>query len=50
MASQQGRFQEPTEMNVFDSPENSQKEAPLMGAGASQMDMFDSSDFGESTF
>ena len=51
MASQQGRFQEPTEMNVFDSPENSaQKEAPLMGANASQMDMFDSSDFGESTF
>jgi hypothetical protein len=51
MASQQGRFQEPTEMNVFDSPENSaKKEAPLMGATASQMDMFDSSDFGESTF
>ena len=51
MASQQGRFQEPTEMNVFDSPENSaQKEAPLMGAGASQMDLFDSSDFGESAF
>ena len=51
MASQQGRFQEPTEMNVFDSPENSaQKEAPLMGANASQMDMFDSSDFGESAF
>ena len=50
MASQQGRFQEPTEMNVFDAPENSQKEAPLMGATASQMDMFDSSDFGESTF
>ena len=51
MASQQGRFQEPTEMNVFDSPENSaQKEAPLMGAGASQMDLFDTSDFGESAF
>jgi predicted ATP-dependent serine protease len=51
MASQQGRFQEPTEMNVFDSPENaSKKEAPLMGASASQMDMFDSSDFGESNF
>ena len=51
MASQQGRFQEPTEMNVFDSPENSaQKEAPLMGAGASQMDLFDTLDFGESAF
>jgi len=50
MASQQGRFQEPTEMNVFDAPENSQKEAPLMGAKASQMDMFDTSDFGESAF
>jgi len=51
MASQQGRFQEPTEMNVFDAPENAaKKEAPLMGANASQMDMFDSSDFGESTF
>lgn len=51
MASQQGRFQEPTEMNVFDSPENSaQKETPTMGASATQMDMFDSSDFGESNF
>jgi len=51
MASQQGRFQEPTEMNVFDAPENSaQKEAPLMGASASQMDLFDTSDFGESAF
>jgi len=51
MASQQGRFQEPTEMNVFDAPENSaQKEAPLMGSGASQMDLFDTSDFGESAF
>ena len=51
MASQQGRFQEPTEMNVFDQPENAaKKEAPLMGANASQMDMFDSSDFGESAF
>ena len=51
MASQQGRFQEPTEMNVFDAPENSaQKETPTMGAGATQMDMFDSSDFGESAF
>jgi hypothetical protein len=50
MASQQGRFQEPTEMAVFDAPENSQKEAPLMGAGATQMDLFDTSDFGESAF
>jgi len=50
MASQQGRFSEPTEMAIFDAPENSQKEAPLMGAGASQMDMFDTSDFGESAF
>ena len=50
MASQQGRFSEPTEMAIFDAPENSQKEAPLMGAKASQMDMFDTSDFGESAF
>ncbi|MEI7670373.1 MAG: hypothetical protein WCJ33_09860, partial [Pseudomonadota bacterium] len=51
MASQQGRFSEPTEMAIFDAPENSsQKETPTMGAGATQMDMFDSSDFGESNF
>jgi hypothetical protein len=52
MASHQGRFQEPTEMAVFDQPENAaeKKNAPLMGASNSQMDMFSSEDFGESTF
>lgn len=51
MASHQGRFQEPTEMAVFDQPENAaQKESPTMGASASQMDLFSSSDFGESAF
>ena len=52
MASHQGRFQEPTEMAVFDQPENTaeKKNAPLMGASNSQMDLFSSEDFGESTF
>jgi hypothetical protein len=52
MASHQGRFQEPTEMAVFDQPENAaeKKNAPLMGASNSQMDLFSSEDFGESTF
>ena len=55
MASHQGRFQEPTEMAVFDEPEGNQKpslsnQAPTMGASASQMDLFSSADFGESAF
>jgi len=52
MASHQGRFQEPTEMAVFDQPENAteKKNAPLMGASNSQMDLFSSEDFGESSF
>jgi hypothetical protein len=52
MASHQGRFQEPTEMAVFDQPENTaeKKNAPLMGASNAQMDMFSSEDFGESSF
>ena len=51
MASQQGRFSEPTEMAIFDAPENSaQKESPTMGANATQMDMFSSSDFGDAAF
>ena len=51
MASQQGRFSEPTEMAIFDSPENSaQKESPTMGANVTQMDMFSSSDFGDAAF
>lgn len=52
MASHQGRFQEPTEMAVFDQPENAAtKESPLMGGEQSgQMDLFSSADFGESTF
>ena len=50
MASQQGRFSEPTEMAIFDAPENTQKESPTMGANATQMDMFSSSDFGDAAF
>jgi len=38
-------------MAVFDEPENAaKKESPTMGANASQMDLFNSSDFGESAF
>jgi predicted ATP-dependent serine protease len=52
MASHQGRFQEPTEMAVFEDAEKpATKESPLMGGEQSgQMDMFSSADFGESTF
>ena len=52
MASHQGRFQEPTEMAVFEDAEKpaEKKNAPLMGASNSQMDLFSSEDFGESSF
>jgi len=51
MASHQGRFQEPTEMAVFDQPENAEKSAPLMGGESTgQMDLFSSNDFSESSF
>lgn len=53
MASHQGRFQEPTEMAVFEDAEKpATKESPLMGGEnkPQQMDLFSSSDFGESGF
>ena len=51
MASHQGRFQEPTEMAVFDQPENAEKSAPLMGGESTgQMDLFSANDFSESSF
>ena len=52
MASHQGRFQEPTEMAVFDQPENAEKSAPLMGGegNTGQMDLFSANDFSESSF
>ena len=51
MASHQGRFQEPTEMAVFeDSEKPATKESPLMGAESTQMDLFSSSDFGDAAF
>ena len=44
IATQQGRFQEPTEMAVFDKPEGDKSESPqstMMGAsGGGQMDLF----------
>jgi len=53
-ASHQGRFQEPTEMAVFDKPEeNANKKAPTnLGANkeSSQMELFSNDDFTESGF
>jgi predicted ATP-dependent serine protease len=53
-ASHQGRFQEPTEMKVFDKPEeNANKKAPInLGAikESSQMELFSDIDFNESNF
>lgn len=53
-ASHQGRFQEPTEMQVFDKPEeNANKKAPTnLGANkeSSQMELFSNDDFTESGF
>lgn len=51
MASHQGRFQEPSEMQVFEQLENQEKSAPLMGGESTgQMDLFSSNDFSESSF
>lgn len=56
VASHQGRFQEPTEMAVFDKPEeNANKKAPNTSLGAesvgnNQMELFNSTDFSESSF
>jgi len=52
MASHQGRFQEPTEMAVFEGLEKpaEKKEAPLMGGDSQQMDLFSANDFSESGF
>ena len=56
-ASHQGRFQEPTEMAVFDRPEGDNKKAPETNLGADshntnnpQMEMFVPSQNGESSF
>ena len=53
-ASHQGRFQEPSEMAVFDKPEeNTNKKAPTnMGANvpSTQMELFSDDDFTESNF
>jgi predicted ATP-dependent serine protease len=56
-ASHQGRFQEPTEMAVFDKPESDNKKAPDTNMGAdsnktnnSQMEMFVPPNNGESNF
>jgi hypothetical protein len=43
IASHQGRFQENTEMAIFDKPEGAaqnEKSAPAMGAPIGQMDLF----------
>jgi predicted ATP-dependent serine protease len=53
-ASHQGRFQEPSEMAVFDKPEEStNKKAPTnMGASlpSTQMELFSNDDFTEASF
>lgn len=51
-ASHQGRFQEPTEMAVFDKPEeNANKKANTnLGANNPQMDLFTQDDFTEAGF
>jgi hypothetical protein len=51
-ASHQGRFQEPTEMAVFDKPEvNANKKAPTtLGAENNQLDLFTADDFTEAGF
>ncbi len=51
-ASHQGRFQEPTEMAVFDKPEeNANKKAPTnLGAENPQLDLFTKDDFTEADF
>lgn len=50
IAAHQGRFQEPTEMAVFEQEEGASEPSTAMGRGATQMDLFTSDDFGESAF
>ena len=50
LAAHQGRFQEPTEMAVFEQDEENANDSPSMGGGSSQLQMFTSNDFGESAF
>jgi hypothetical protein len=52
-AFHQGRFQEPTEMDVFDKPEERKTSSPMIApkSESSQMDLFSSEDFtSESNF
>jgi len=51
-ASHQGRFQEPTEMAIFDKPEqNANKKAPTnLGAENPQLELFNVDDFTEANF
>jgi predicted ATP-dependent serine protease len=50
IAAHQGRFQEPTELAVFEQEEQNANDSPSMGGGSTQMDLFSSDDFGESSF
>jgi predicted ATP-dependent serine protease len=50
IAAHQGRFQEPTEMAVFEQEEGASEPSASLGKGSSQMDLFTSDDFGESSF
>jgi hypothetical protein len=50
IAAHQGRFQEPTELAVFEQDEENANDSPSMGGGSSQLQMFTSDDFGESAF
>jgi len=46
MASHQGRFQEPTEMDIFDKPEERKTSSPMIAKSDSQqMDLFSENDF-----
>lgn len=50
IAAHQGRFQEPTEMAVFEQEEGASEPSASLGKGSAQMDLFTSDDFGESSF
>lgn len=50
IAAHQGRFQEPTEMAVFEQEEGASEPSTALGGGSTQMDLFTSDDFGESSF
>lgn len=50
IAAHQGRFQEPTEMAVFEQEEGASEPSTALGGGGTQMDLFTSDDFGESSF